>query len=156
MTRSLIWIVLTLSACAKAPATETPAPTAPPEQPESAPSEAADTQSSEALEPSPLCDFNANARECLDQRVRWVGTVPDMILPHPHLAGPAEFGRFHGYIEVDGQQYVLVVPEIPTCTDSMEATGILREIDLGGPEGTRNSYRNYYLAKAEVRCIESQ
>ena len=105
---------------------------------------------------SPLCDFNANARECLDQRVRWVGTVPEMILPHPYLAGPAEFGRFHGHIEVDGQQYVLVVPEILTCTHGMEATGTLREIDLGGPEGTRNSYRNYYLANAEVRCTDSQ
>ena len=156
MTRPLIWTVLILTACAKTPATETPAPIAPPEQPESTPSEAVDTPSSEALESSPLCDFNANARECLDQRVRWVGTVPEMILPHPYLAGPAELGLFHGHIEVDGQQYVLVVPEIPTCTHGMEAIGTLREIDLGGPEGTRNSYRNYYLTNAQVRCTDSQ
>ena len=156
MTRPLIWTAFTLTACAKAPATETPAPTAPPEQTKSAPSEAADTQSFDAPEDKPLCDFNANARECLDQRVRWVGTIPSMLLAHPDVSGPDGPSGVQSYIDVDGQQYILLVPEIPTCTDGIEATGTLKEIDLGGPEGTRNSYRNYYLANAEVRCTDAQ
>ena len=144
MLRHLMGFTLVWVACAKAPPAEPEPPTSLDSSLAIAPLKGQNTQF--------ICNFAADAPACLGMSVRWIGTVPEMVMSHPMVD---EQGRTQqSYIEVDGQQYILLSAEAHGCSGKMEATGVLKEIDLGGPEGTRGSYRNYYLSDAEIRCLE--
>ena len=57
------------------------------------------------------------------------------------------------YIQVGELQLIILSDSDWICSGDVQVTGILKEIDMGGPEGTRGSYRNYYISKVNSMFI---
>ncbi len=56
------------------------------------------------------------------------------------------------YLDVGEVQIIVVTEDTADCVGPMTAEGRLTVIDLGGPEGTRQSYRGLAIRDATVRC----
>lgn len=135
-----------LSACA--PPTTHSAP------PAAATGEAATTAASN----STPCALKADAwADCIGQSVDIGGRYPITLAQHPLLAPPAMSGSppvTQTYLETaDGRQIiVLTADRIPECPAAMRVRGTLQAVDLGGPDGTPQSYRGWAVHGASVSC----
>ena len=128
----MIWLFL---ACA------TPKTTSP--QPQTVP----------ALSPSiEVCDFATKQSTCLGQQVSIFGMVPQTVYSHP-IVSSSGANAVQSYIDVDGRQLIVLSAEPVSCSNQIQVSGILREVDLGGPAGTRGSYRNFYIEQSTVICL---
>ena len=84
-----------------------------------------------------ICDFEALGRACLGKRVRLIGSVPDMIYNHPIISESSGENAVQSYIDSEERQIIVLSSERKSCSKNIEVLGILREIDMGGEEGTR-------------------
>jgi hypothetical protein len=96
---------------------------------------------------------------CDGARVALLGRRPDHVLQHPSAPVMLEPGvaspRVHTlYLDVAGLGQVVVqhsgLP--PSCREQVVAQGSLRRVSLGGPEGTKGSYKGWRLEGATVGC----
>ena len=99
------------------------------------------------------CDFAQQKQECIGQFVQIKGSVPQMVFSHPILSSPSGVDSVQKYIQVGELQLIILSEGDWTCSGDVQVNGILKEIDMGGPEGTRGSYRNYYISKSEIQCL---
>ena len=100
-----------------------------------------------------LCSFQSTPEACLGQTVTWTGSIPTFVHSHPIVPTPRDELSVQSYIEVGDSQYILLSSRPHNCDGLLEAKGTLGEINLGGPQGTRGYYRNYYLAATEISCV---
>lgn len=114
------------------------------------PAKPAEAQPAEGL--CPLGDGEWKA--CDGKRVRLEGRAPMMVMQHPVVAmGPPGEPQHQDYLELaNGAQIIVVSKKRVDCSGAMVVTGTLRSIDLGGEPGTKNSYRGWQVADAEVEC----
>ena len=105
------------------------------------------------LDTNKLCDFEQLKQECIDQLVQIKGTVPQMVYSHPIISSPAGIDSVQKYVQVGEQQFIILSDSDWMCSAEIEVMGILKEIDIGGPDGTRGSYRNYYISKSKIQCL---
>ena len=99
------------------------------------------------------CDFAQKNQECIGQLVQIKGSIPQMVYSHPILSSPSGVDSVQKYIQVGELQLIILSEGDWTCSGDVQVNGILKEIDMGGPEGTRGSYRNYYISKSEIQCL---
>lgn len=101
-----------------------------------------------------LCSPGASLETCDGKRVRLEGKKPMMVMQHPMMnAGPPGMERHQSYLEVDGGAQIIVISEaVNACEGAMAVTGTLRSIDMGGPEGTKDSYKGWQVTGAAVEC----
>ena len=99
------------------------------------------------------CDFEQRKQECIDQLVQIKGSVPQMVYSHPILSSPSGIDSLQKYLQVGEQQFIILSDSDWMCTGEIQVTGVLKEIDMGGSEGTRGSYRNYYISKSQIQCL---
>jgi hypothetical protein len=107
----------------------------------------------ESIDVNPRCDFEQRKQECIDQLVQIKGSVPQMVYSHPILSSPSGTDSVQRYLQVGEQQFIVLSDSDWTCSGEVHVTGFLKEIYMGGPEGTRNSYRNYYISKSKIQCL---
>ena len=100
-----------------------------------------------------ICDFKQKRDGCLGKVIQIHGSVPKMIYNHPMINTPLGPDSIQSYLEIEDQQLIILSEEQWNCSGKVEITGILKEIDMGGPEGTRNSYRNYYISQSTINCL---
>lgn len=141
MTRTSL---LLLAACGRPPA-------APPAAPSAAPAPTA------AAPNGDLCPLGApdTWASCDGKRVQLDGQAPQMVSQHPMMAAPAmgDAPAMHQlYLDTAGVQVVVITAQDPGCAGPMRATGTLQRVDLGGPEGTKESYSGWALQGATVVC----
>lgn len=106
-----------------------------------------------AFDTNKLCDFERQKQECIDQFVQIKGLVPQVMYSHPILSSPSGIDSVQKYLQVGEQQFIILSDSDWMCSAEIQVTGILKEIDMGGPEGTRGSYRNYYISKSQIQCL---
>ena len=106
-----------------------------------------------AIDTSKLCSFEQRNQECIDELVQINGSVPLMIYSHPILSLPSGVDSVQKYLQVGEQQLIVLSNGDWDCSGEVQVTGILQEIVMGGPEGTRGSYRNYYISKSKIQCL---
>ena len=99
------------------------------------------------------CDFEQQKQECIDQLVQIKGSVPQMVYSHPILSSPSGIDSIQKYLQFGEQQFIILSDSDWNCSGEIQVTGVLKEIDMGGPEGTRGSYRNYYISKSQIQCL---
>lgn len=84
------------------------------------------------------------------------GKNPQMVMQHPMLTGPSLPGHkpmHQGYLDTaDGRQLILLSAEPIACTGAMRVRGTLHSIDMGGPDGTKMSYKGYSIRNAAATC----
>lgn len=90
----------------------------------------------------------------VDQAVVLDGELAKLPLAHPSQRGPGPGVEL--YVDVpDGDataQIVVVTPADPGCAGPVTVAGTLERVDLGGPEGTPQSYRGWVIRNATVTC----
>jgi hypothetical protein len=89
---------------------------------------------------------------CVGQEVVFDGKIPIQVMDHPLVGGP---GAYQGYVDVAGVGQIVMLPSSdPGCAAGVPVSvrGTLRRIELGGPEGTRSSYRGWSVDGASVTC----
>ena len=106
-----------------------------------------------SIDTNKLCDFAQQNQECIDQLVQIKGSIPKMVYSHPILSSPSGVDSVQKYLQVGELQLIILSDSDWMCSGEVQATGFLKEIDMGGPEGTRGSYRNYYISKSEIQCL---
>jgi hypothetical protein len=99
------------------------------------------------------CDFEQRKQECIDQLVQIKGYIPQMVYSHPILSSPSGIDSVQKYLQIGEQQFIILSDSDWMCSGEIQVTGLLKEIDMGGPEGTRGSYRNYYISKSQIICL---
>lgn len=109
--------------------------------------------SSLVLEQTESCDLSQGWDGCLGKTIRVTGTTPTMIYSHPILSSPSGIDSVQSYIDVGEKQLIVLSEETWECHENVSLSGVLKEIHLGGPEGTRGSYRNFYISQSSVQCI---
>lgn len=97
-------------------------------------------------------------KDCAGKEVEVRGQTPKMVYQHPMLApinplGGAQPKVHQEYLEVtEGTQIVVLTSEPSKCTGAMRVKGKLRAVDLGGPAGTKESYKGWAIDDAKVIC----
>lgn len=86
---------------------------------------------------------------------RFKGTFVDSMLQHPSLAVETHTQRYFLPAEADGRTpWIAIVPsqwaDKIRLNQMAVVTGRVEEIDLGGPEGTKGSYRNRMIWVMEI------
>ena len=110
-----------------------------------------------AIEESVLyCDFETEKGSCTNQQVQLRGRSPDMVRNHPMMTTQVGGDTVQSYLDVEGYQFVILSDTEWSCQGEVEVTGLLQEYDMGGKEGTRASYRNYYVTQSKVRCLSEK
>ncbi|MFO0550703.1 MAG: hypothetical protein U0271_20075 [Polyangiaceae bacterium] len=126
------------------------------EEPANDPSEETEhVASEERQEPTAQtndCAANAEWRRCVGKRVRVVGRPAPDVMQHP-MPPPGAAEETVDYVDVDGAQLVVVLKSPMQCAGQVEITGILREVNLNGPAGTKEEYRGYRVEDASSRCL---
>lgn len=94
---------------------------------------------------------------CIGKRVEVRGKEPKMVYQHPMIApmsapgGPPTMQQ--SYLEVaEGSQIIVLSKTMPKCGEGKRVTGTLREINLGGAEGTKESYKGWSIDDATITC----
>jgi hypothetical protein len=108
---------------------------------------------SSPVEPQELCDFEQKKGDCIEKNIRVIGTIPKMVYSHPIISSPSGIDSIQSYLDLEDQQLIILSENSWECSGKVEVIGVLQEIDMGGPEGTRNSYRNYYISQSTIRCF---
>lgn len=104
-------------------------------------------------EPIEYCDFETKKSECIDQMVQIKGSTPNMVMNHSMILSPIGNDSVQSYLDVGDSQWIILSDSKWYCQGEVEVSGILQEYDMGGKEGTRGSYRNFYVSESEIRCI---
>ncbi|KOR30133.1 hypothetical protein TI03_00315 [Achromatium sp. WMS1] len=75
------------------------------------------------------------------------------MMQHPMLTSP--FGKYshQEYMSVQGTTVMLLLDSPLTCNNKLQAIGKLKLVDLGGPSGTKNSYRSWALWVETWQCL---
>jgi len=105
------------------------------------------------VEVKELCHFGTKGPSCVGETVQLTGTVPEIIYSHPMLSSPEGVNSVQSYVNIGDRQLIVLSSQAISCSSSIEVTGILREIDMGGEEGTRGSYSNFYIEQSIIRCL---
>lgn len=144
-----------------APAATTAAPAAT----TAAPADATGAPAATAANPAPAAaDANLCAlgkpgtwSTCIGKRVELRGKEPKMVYQHPMIApmsrpgGPPTMQQ--SYLEVgEGTQVIVLSKDADKCSGAKRVTGTLGEINMGGPAGTKESYRGWSINDATVTC----
>jgi hypothetical protein len=145
-------LLLLLSACASDGPTPAPQVAAPP------PTAAVAAAPEAAGATATTCTIGApdTWASCEGQVVRMEGTTPKMVHNHPLMAGgpPGTTSLVQEYMDVEGgAQVVVITSQAVDCTGKMVATGTLHSVDLGGAEGTPDSYKGWRIDGATVSCL---
>lgn len=97
---------------------------------------------------------------CDQQEVTILGKVASMVMQHPILSfdlGESEGNHIartiQSYMDVGDHQIILLAKTDINCTNDMQVTGTLEHIDLGGKEGTRQSYQGWSVHVKEFMCF---
>jgi hypothetical protein len=149
-----------LSGCAgsSAPADGAPASTAPASTAAPPATTAAEAPKPAASDPS-LCALGKSDTwsSCIGKRVEVRGKEPQMVYQHPMIAPMALPGTApvmqQSYLETaEGSQIIILSKDADKCAGAKRVTGSLREINLGGPSGTKQSYRGWAIEDAKITC----
>ena len=100
-----------------------------------------------------VCSYLRKKEECLGKMTLVVGKTPEMLYAHPIVPVDPHKNITQSYIQFEEQQLIVLSEKQIECDGTMEVTGTLNEINLGGPEGTRGSYQNYYFSQSIIRCL---
>ena len=100
-----------------------------------------------------VCSYLKQKEQCLGQITQVIGAAPEMVYAHPMISVDPSKKSIQSYIQIEDQQLIVLSEQTFHCDGTMEVTGILEKIDLGGPEGTRGSYKNYYFSQSTIRCL---
>ena len=99
-----------------------------------------------------FCTLTTEWRDCLEKDVSLSASVPNVVMQHPILAAPMGDDSIQNYITV-GERQIIALSNIQNpCAKNFVVQGLLKEISLGGPAGTRGSYSNYYLSNTQFVC----
>ena len=97
-------------------------------------------------------------KECVGKQVEVLGQTPKMVYQHPMIApvgmpGSAAPTMKQGYLELsEGNQIIVISKDADSCSGAKRVKGSLRQIDLGGPAGTKESYRGWAIENATITC----
>ena len=105
------------------------------------------------LENQSICPFSDEKQDCIGKHVRVTGEQPKVLYSHPIISLPSGVDSVQSYLDLEDQQLIILSEEPWDGKGRVEVFGLLLEIDMGGPEGTRSSYRNYYISKSTIRCL---
>ena len=119
-----------------------------------------DAPAAAAPAPDPnVCPLKPGAWEaCVGKLVEIRGKNPPIVYQHPVLAPMAAPGSDkptiqQSYLETDeGGQVIVLSKQQDTCTGAKRVKGTLRAIDLGGPSGTKLSYKGWSVDDAAIVC----
>ncbi|HRI65453.1 MAG TPA: hypothetical protein PK156_14495 [Polyangium sp.] len=160
--RKLGALLVFLLGCATSPPptdSTQPTPSVPSAAPAAAVASAPAASAAAAAAPDPsLCPLNSadGWKACDGKLVEVRGKAPQMVMQHPMLTGPSLPGHkalHQGYLDAaDGRQIILLSAEPIACPGSMRVRGTLHGIDMGGPEGTKTSYKGYSIQDAVATC----
>ncbi len=81
-----------------------------------------------------------------------------MVYQHPLLAPMGAPGSdkptiHQSYLETaEGGQVIVLSKQNDDCKGAKRVKGTLRAIDMGGPSGTKSSYKGWSLNDAEIVC----
>ncbi len=124
---------------------------------------AADAATAAAAVPPSECDAGdpQTWTACDGASVTLAATVATDVMNHPMPppSFPAEPGeepppeKVTSYVDVGDVQIVVQSAAAPECDGEMELTGVITLVDLGGEEGTPDSYRGLRMDAAEVKCL---
>lgn len=89
--------------------------------------------------------------ECDGKILTVHGTAANLVRSHPSVAGPMG-NQTELYMDVGDAQLIVVTEQAKRCDGAMTAVGTLQVIDLGGPAGTKGSYRGLAIQDAKVSC----
>lgn len=151
----MVLVSLAISGCAERSAREEPARQASNDREEepAATSDTAEPAVAQATSASPPdCTSGSAWRRCVGKRVRVVGRRAPDIMQHP-IPPPGLVEEVIDYVDVEGTQIVVVSRSPMECAGEVEITGILREVNLNGREGTKDEYRGYRVEDASSRCL---
>ena len=107
---------------------------------------------SSTISASTLCDFEQRKQECIGQLVQITGNTPQMLHSHPIISSPSGIDSVQKYLQFGEQQLIILSDRDWTCIGEIKVTGLLQEINMGGPTGTRGSYKNYYISESKIQC----
>jgi hypothetical protein len=129
--------------------------------PQSAPS------ASDATPPVPVVVADPNVcplgksdtwKTCVGKIVEIRGQNPKMVYQHPMIAPMSPPGSgaptiHQGYLETsEGNQIIVLSRQQDKCSGTKRVKGSLRDIDLGGPDKTKESYRGWAIYDATIEC----
>lgn len=95
---------------------------------------------------------------CVGKMVEVRGENPKIVAQHPMVAPMAAPGsdapQIHqSYLDVAGGRQIIVTSrQSDDCKGAKRVKGSLRAIDLGGPAGTKESYRGWSIDNATITC----
>lgn len=146
-----------------APASTTPASTAAAPAATTAPTaaalaETAATNPTPAAADSSLCVLGKSGTwaTCIGKLVEMRGKDPQLVMQHPMLGGgpPGAVTMQQTYLETaEGNQIIILSKTAPKCPGAQKRVkGTLRDVNLGGPEGTKESYRGWSIHDATITC----
>lgn len=161
--RSSLPLVLLLvglvPACAasSAPVDSKPAPSVASPAPSAVPPAA--SASAAAVDPN-LCPMDKpdTWKACVGKMVEVRGQEPKMVYQHPMIApmtlpGSGAPTVQQSYLEIAGGSQIIVLSKTgDKCTGAKRVKGSLREINLGGPSGTKESYSGWAIENATITC----
>lgn len=126
----------------------------------SAPASAAPAAPSAASVDPNLCvlDKSDAWKGCVGKIVEVHGQTPKMVNQHPMMApvnpmgGPAP-KISQSYLDMpEGRQIIIISSKPDDCDGAKRVKGSLREIDMGGPSGTKQSYHGWAIENATITC----
>jgi hypothetical protein len=109
----------------------------------------------QAPEPEPTPQAEPPAKEntaATEQLVRWEGQLASAQMQHPIIEDEQRYLRLP-----DGGEKLVVFNEgveLPESQRKVELWGKVEEVDLGGPAGTRGSYKNSLLRVQRWSYVE--
>ena len=104
---------------------------------------------------------NKNIELCADKTVKIRTKISQFGLQHPVGMHDTldfktkELKRVHeNYLEFDGWEIVATYKEPFKCENNIEIEGTVDVVNLGGPKGTKNSYKNVWIKTDNYKCID--
>lgn len=124
-------------------------------------------QATEAENPSKCVIETLKSEEaweqCLGKLVQLQGThaSPERVMQHPVVQTPQlmeddnKSRQHQDYLDVEGRQIILLTQDKISCAGTMEVSGLLKKIDLGGEKGTKGEYKNWIVEVSDFHCIDA-
>jgi len=96
---------------------------------------------------------------CNNKYVKIIGRISDSPMQHPtgiHNTLDAITmqlrTKFENYMDINGSQIVLTSDEEINCKGRIEVEGLVDVVDLGGPDKTKQGYKNIWVKVVSFEC----
>ncbi len=98
---------------------------------------------------------------CVDRPSILTGRLAVQVSQHPVIAAPfgpdgEGPGQQQVYVDVEGKGQIIVVTasDPVQCEGQVSVRGVLQSVDLGGEEGTKESYKGWSVQGATITCLK--